>query len=192
MKRCFRKGSFAKIGLVVLVFLQVILFTGCQKTYTFEELRPYYEEIHTDWVNKEYRGVVDVGIEAIKAGGKVGFIITVDMNEKNSYAKETTQKLREKYGDILLVFANSDKINTTDRNKLKPYLEEIGDDWEDGVYPGLLTFGTGLINRGKTSIDMVIDISNEKAEETAKSLKQKYGDKVIVKICERYISLTNW
>lgn len=168
---------------VILVLILLMTFTGCQKTYTFEELRPYYEEILEAKINKEYRGVVDVGIEAIKKGNKVGFIIAVDMNEENSYAKETTQKLKEKYGDMLLVFSNSDKKYTADTDKLKPYLKEIHDDWEDGVYPGLRTFGTGLIKRGQAVIDMDIDINNDKAAETAKSLKEKYGDMVEVRIC---------
>ena len=177
------------MSMVIFLLLGILLtFSGCQKTYTFEELRPYYEEIHTAWVNNEYRGVVNVGIEAIKAGGKIGFTIAIDVNEENSYAKETTQKLKEKYGDMLLVFSNSDKKYTADTDKLKPYLEEIADDWEDGKYPGLLAFNDGLINRGQASIDMYIDINNDKAEETAKSLKEKYGDKVMVSICSIIIA----
>lgn len=188
MKNRFLMKTRTKWLVVLLVCILLLSLSGCQKTYTFEELRPYYEEIHTDKVNKEYRGVVNVGIEAIKAGGKIGFKIAVDINEKNSYAKETTQKLKEKYGDMLLVFSNSDKKYTADTDKLKPYLEEISEDWEDGVYPGLLTFNTGLINRGQAVIDMYVDINNDKAEETAKNLKEKYGDKVIVSICSIIIA----
>lgn len=162
---------------VLLVLILLLSFSGCQKTYTFEELRPYYEEIHKAELNKEYRGVVDLGIEAIKKGDKVGYIIAVDMNKENSYAKETTRKLKEKYGDILKI--ESDSLKKYTAEGLNPYLEEIREDLENGKYPGLTTM-TGAV--------LSVDFNHEKAEQTAESLKLKYGDKVIVRICEIYIS----
>lgn len=177
MKNRFLMKTRTKWLVVLLVCILLLSLSGCQKTYTFEELRPYYEEIHTAWVNKEYRGVVNFYIEAVEAGREIGFIMVVEMNEENSYAKETTQKLKERYGDILKIKSDSLKKNTAD--KLKPYLEEIDEDIENGKYPALKTSGGGVFN---------VDINNDKAEETAKNLKEKYGDKVIVSICSIIIA----
>jgi hypothetical protein len=171
MKPCTKYMS------VLLVLILLLSFTGCQKTYAFEELRQSYDELHTDWVNKEYRGVVDLGIEAIKKGNKVGFIIVVDMNKDNSYTKESTQKLKEKYGDTLKI--KYDSLEKYAAEELKPYHEEICADWENGKYPGLMEM-TGDV--------LTVDFNHEKAEQTAESLKLKYGDKIIVRICEIYIS----
>lgn len=171
MKTC------TKFMFVLLVLILLLSFTGCQKTYAFEELRQSYDEIHTGWVNKEYRGVVDLGIEAIKKGNKVGYIIAVDMNKENSYAKETIQKLKEKYGDILKI--GYDSLEKYTAEELKPYHEEIRTDMENGKYPGLTEITGDVLS---------VDFNHEKAEQTAESLKLKYGDKVIVRICEIYIS----
>ena len=95
MKTC------TKCVAVLMVFILLLTFSGCQKIYTLEELHPYYNEISEAWVNGEYPGVVAFGIRPIEVGSEIGMVIGIDINIKNSYAQQTAKNLREKYGDVV-------------------------------------------------------------------------------------------
>ena len=179
------------MSMMILLLMGILLmFPGCQKENTFEKMRPYYDEILEAKINNEYPGVFNVGIEAIEAGNGIDFKISIQIDENNSNAQDSVRKLKEKYGDILKT--ESDPAKKYTDKELSPYLEEIRKDFEKGKYPGLVTWSTlGRYKIGQIDDRIIvvgIDIKNDKAVDTAKSLKQKYGDMVEVRICSIVIA----
>ena len=84
-----------------LVFL--LVFSGCQKKYTEEELLPYHKEITAAWENGEYPGLMGFGIQINKVGEEIDMIIRMDVDIKNENAEETAMKLKKRYGDMVKI-----------------------------------------------------------------------------------------
>ena len=97
MKSIIFQKKLTKGILILLVIAQLLIFAGCQKKYTTEDLYSYYEEILHGQNSEEYFGIVEISIDYNDRS------IAVFIDEGHEKAQQTADVLKEKYGDVVRV-----------------------------------------------------------------------------------------